>query len=207
MQILKDASSASIYGARASNGVIVVTTKKGKQGPAKVSYNMYYGIQDPGKGWTDMLNPQEYADLQWLALKNSGQAQQSVQYGNGATPVLPDYILAGSASGLKEGDPAANPALYDLNYNNLGDPNYSPYLIVKANKQGTDWFKALTRKAPLTNHNLTVSGGSQDKSRYLFSLNYFNQQGIIIDNFYKRYSARMNTEFNIKNNIRIGENV
>jgi TonB-dependent SusC/RagA subfamily outer membrane receptor len=175
MQILKDASSASIYGARASNGVIVVTTRKGRQGTAKVTYNMYYGIQDPGKGWTNMLNPREYADLQWLALKNSGQTQQSVQYGTGATPVLPDYILAGSASGVKEGDPAANPALYDLNYTNLGDANYSPYLIVKANKEGTNWWKALTRKAPITNHNVTVSGGASDKSRYLFSLNYFNQ--------------------------------
>jgi TonB-linked SusC/RagA family outer membrane protein len=207
MQILKDASSASIYGARASNGVIVVTTRKGRQGTAKVTYNMYYGIQDPGKGWTNMLNPREYADLQWLALKNSGQTQQSVQYGTGATPVLPDYILAGSASGVKEGDPAANPALYDLNYTNLGDANYSPYLIVKANKEGTNWWKALTRKAPITNHNVTVSGGASDKSRYLFSLNYFNQDGIVINNFYKRYTARINTEFNIKKNIRIGENL
>src|SRR3712207_7673705 len=49
------------------------------------------------------------------------------------------------------------------------DPNYSPYLIVKANKQGTDWWKALTRRAPMTNHTINVSGGSPDKSRYLRS--------------------------------------
>jgi TonB-dependent SusC/RagA subfamily outer membrane receptor len=57
MQVLKDAASASIYGARASNGVIVVTTRRGRQGSAKVSYNMYYGTQNPAKGW-DLLNPQ-----------------------------------------------------------------------------------------------------------------------------------------------------
>ncbi|QIP17347.1 TonB-dependent receptor [Spirosoma aureum] len=207
MQVLKDAASASIYGARASNGVIVVTTKKGKTGSAKVAYDVSYGIQDPGKGWTNMLNPQEYADLTWLALKNSGQPQQSVQYGKGATPVLPDYLLAGTASGLKEGDPATNPALYNLSYANLADANYAPYLIVKANKQGTNWWKEVTRKAPITNHNLTVSGGAPDKSRYLFSLNYFNQDGIVIENFYKRYSARINTEFTLKKNIRIGQNL
>jgi TonB-linked SusC/RagA family outer membrane protein len=207
MQILKDAASASIYGARASNGVIVVTTKKGSPGSAKISFDTYYGLQDGGKGWPDMMNPQEFADLQWLALKNAGQPLQSVQYGTGATPVLPDYLLAGTASGVQEGDPAANPALYDLRYANLGDPNYAPYLIVRANKQGTNWWKELTRVAPITNHNLSVSGGSPDKSRYLFSLNYFNQDGIVLHNFYKRYSARLNTEFNVKNNIRIGENL
>ncbi|GAB3959970.1 TonB-dependent receptor [Spirosoma harenae] len=207
MQVLKDAASASIYGARASNGVIVVTTKKGKVGSAKVSYDVSYGVQNPGKGWTNMLNPQEYADLQWLALKNSGQPQQSVQYGKGATPVLPDYLLAGTASGVKEGDPAANPALYDLSYANLASSTYAPYLIVKANKQGTNWWKEVTRNAPIANHNLTVSGGAPDKSRYLFSFNYFNQDGIVINNFYKRYSARVNTEFTLKKNIRIGENL
>jgi TonB-linked SusC/RagA family outer membrane protein len=208
MQVLKDASAASIYGSRASNGVIIITTKKGRAGSTKLSYNMYYGIQDPGKGYTDnMLNPQEYANLQWMAYKNSGQSSPSAQYGSGPTPVLPDYILAGTQSGVKEGDPAASPALYDLNYANLGDPNYTPYLIVKANKQGTNWWKELTRVAPIMNHNITLSGGTTDKSRFLASFNYFNQDGIVKENFYKRYSARVNTEFNIKNNLRIGENL
>ena len=63
MQVLKDAASASIYGARASNGVIVVTTKKGRQGEAKVSYNTYFGWQNPGKGFTNLLNPQETRHL------------------------------------------------------------------------------------------------------------------------------------------------
>lgn len=209
MQVLKDAASASIYGSRASNGVIIVTTKKGKVGPAKVSYNMYYGLQDPGKGFSeDLLNPQEWANLEWLAKKNSGQALSSPQYGSGATPVLPDYLLAGSTSGIVgENNPATNPDLYDLNYNRLGDANYSPYLIVRANKQGTNWWKELTRTAPIQNHNLTVSGASADKSRYLFSVNYLNQEGIIPENYFKRYGARINTEFNVKENIRIGENL
>ncbi len=207
MQVLKDAASASIYGSRASNGVIIVTTKKGKPGGAKVSYSMQYGSQNPGKGYSNFLTPQEQADLTWQALKNSGQDLNHGQYGSGPKPILPDYLLAGTSSGLMEGDPAVNPSLYDLNFNKLGDDNYTPYLIVKANKQGTNWFKELTRTAPFVNHNLTVSGGSPDKSRYMFSFNYLNKDGIQIENYYKRYTARINTEFNIKNNIRIGENI
>jgi len=207
MQILKDAASASIYGSRASNGVVIVTTNQGKPGPARVTYSMYYGTQDPGKGFKDFLTPQEHADLTWLALKNSNQPLTSGQYGSGATPVVPDYLLGGSSSGLFEGDPAVNPSLYDLNFTKLGDANYTPYLIVKANKAGTNWFKELTRKAPIMNHNLAVSGGSPDKSKYFFSFNYFNQDGIVVQNFYKRYIVRTNTEFNVKKNVRIGENI
>ena len=201
MQVLKDASAASIYGSRASNGVIVVTTRKGKTGSAKVSYNMYQGWQDPGKGFTQLLNTKEMADLTWLAFRNAGQVDtltgnpSSSQYGNGANPVIPDYILP---AGKMEGDPAVDPTKYFL----TPDANY---LIVKANKQGTDWFKELTQVAPMMNHNIAVSGGA-DKSRYMFSFDYFNQKGIVIENYYKRYTTRINTEFNVKKNIRIGEN-
>jgi len=198
MQVLKDAASASIYGARASNGVIVVTTRRGRQGSAKVSYNMYYGTQNPAKGW-DLLNPQEFADLTWLSYKNDGTTPPSAQYGNGATPVLPDYILP---AGKFEGDPAVDPARYNLN---LDDVNGS-YLIHRANKSGTDWYDEITRNAPIMNHNIAVSGGA-DRSRYMMSLDYFDQDAIIIESFYKRYTFRVNTEFNVKKNLRIGENL
>lgn len=199
MQVLKDAASASIYGARASAGVIIVTTKKGRQATgAKVSYNMYYGTQAPGKGF-DLLNAQEMADLTWLAYKNAGQTPPSTQYGSGATPVLPDYILP---AGKFEGDPAVNPALYNLNLDNIG----GSYLIVKANKAGTNWFEEITENAPIMNHNITLSGGAE-RSRYLMGFDYFDQNSIIVFSFYRRYAFRANTEFNIKKNIRIGENL
>jgi TonB-linked SusC/RagA family outer membrane protein len=202
MQVLKDAASASVYGSRASNGVIIVTTKKGKQGSAKVTYNMYYGASFPGKGYTNLLNPQEMADLAWLAKKNQGLPLTHDQYGSGPNPRLPDYILAGTKSGVMEGDPAANPALYNLNLDNVS----GSYLIVRANKAGTNWFKEITETAPIQNHNINVSGGS-DRSRYLFGFDLFDQKGIVIHNFFKRYTARVNTEFNIKKNIRIGQNL
>lgn len=202
IQVLKDAGAASIYGVRGANGVIVVTTKKGS-GTPKITYESYYGTQRPlGKDF-NLLNPQEMADLTWRAYRNSGTDIDPVtgnpvhpQYGSGAKPVLPDYILP---SGAKEGDAAVNAALYNIDFTKPA------YQIVRANKQGTDWFNELFKPAPIQNHTLTASGGS-DKSTYLFSTGYFNQQGTLAETYLKRYSARMNTQFNVKKNIRFGEN-
>jgi TonB-linked SusC/RagA family outer membrane protein len=198
MQVLKDAASASIYGARASNGVIIVTTKRGRQGSAKVAFNMYYGTQNPAQGF-NLLNSQEMADLTFKSFRNANQPTPTTQYGSGANPVLPDYILP---AGKFEGDPAVNPDLYNLDLNNIN----GSYLIHRANKEGTNWYDEITRNAPIQNYNLAVSGGS-NKSRYMMSLDYFDQQAVIINSFFKRYTLRVNTEFNVKENIRIGQNL
>jgi TonB-dependent SusC/RagA subfamily outer membrane receptor len=71
IQVLKDAAAYSIYGVRGANGVIVFTTKKGKSGKAKLSYEFYVGHQQPLPKGPDLLNPQEQADLEWMAFKNS----------------------------------------------------------------------------------------------------------------------------------------
>jgi TonB-linked SusC/RagA family outer membrane protein len=206
VQILKDAQAA-IYGARGSAGVIIVTTRKGR-GKASFTYDGYVGTQQPRSGnvW-HKLDPQGMANLYWLAARNSGQIDSatgnvtSAQYGTGANPVLPDYIKAGSASGVKAGDPATDISLYNNNYS-----KGNIYLIVPANKSGTDWFHALFKPAAIQSHTVTASGGS-DKSSYLFSFNYFDQQGTLLNTWLKRYAARINTVFNVKNNIRVGENL
>src|SRR6185369_15244592 len=113
-------------------------------------------------------------------------------FGTGPTPVIPDYITpAGAAAGA----PNTDPATYDINSNQ----------ITKANKIGTNWYNEITRNAPMQSHNLSVSAGS-DKSSYYFSMGYLNQQGILKYNFLKRYSVRANTQFSIKDHIRVGEN-
>jgi TonB-linked SusC/RagA family outer membrane protein len=208
MQVLKDAASASIYGVRGSNGVIVITTKKGKRG-TNVSYDMYYGTQVPGKGF-DLLNSQEEGQLYFLARKNSGLATTGSVYGNGSTPVIPDYIFyTGAANNgvpIMNGNPGVDPSKYQLDYGRLGDPGYSPYIIVPANKSGTNWYNEITRSAPMQSHNLTLSGAN-DAARFLLSLNYFNQDAITVYNFYKRYTARLNSEFTLLKNFRVGENL
>ena len=160
MQVLKDAASASIYGVRASNGVIIVTTKKGKKKGVNVTYDMYYGSQNPGKG-SDFLNAQEQAELLFLSKKNSGVATTGSVFGNGATPVLPDYIYYTGAPNngvpIMNGNPGVNQSLYKLDYGRLGDPGYAPYVIVPTSKNGTDWYKAATQVAPIQNHKLLLT--------------------------------------------------
>ncbi|MBC7826194.1 MAG: TonB-dependent receptor [Chitinophagaceae bacterium] len=192
IQVLKDAGSAAIYGVRGSNGVIIITTKKGKQGPARVTYDAYIGSQRPLKNGWNLANPTENANAIWEQYKNSGLVASHKQYGNGPTPVIPDYITP--TAGIA-GQPNTDPATYKL-YTNQ---------ITKANKEGTDWFHEIFKPALLQSHNVSVSGGN-DKSAYLFSLNYLNQDGTLIHNYLRRYSARINTLFNVGKNIRIGEN-
>jgi TonB-linked SusC/RagA family outer membrane protein len=208
MQVLKDAGSASIYGSRAANGVIIISTKKGKE-RITVNYDGYYGTQRPPSGnvW-DLANPQEMADLTRLAQLNSGVATPShPQYGTGADWELPDYLVAGNQFGLQEGDPATDPALYSLNplYTNSGDVN-NFYRIVRANKAGTNWFQEIASPAPITSHNLAVSGGGEQGS-YFFSFNYFDQEGVLINTYLTRYTLRSNSQFNVTKNIRVGENL
>jgi len=205
IQVLKD-GQAAIYGARGSAGVIIVTTKRGR-GKATITYDSYTGIQMPKTGnvW-NKLDPQGMADLFFLAAKNSGQVDaagnvSSGQYGTGKVAVLPDFIKAGTKSGVSASDPATNLAKYNNDYAK-GDI----YLIVPANKKGTDWWNELFDPAPMTSHSITASG-AQEKSSYLFSLNYFDQKGTLLNTYLKRYSMRANTTWNVKNNIRIGENL
>jgi TonB-linked SusC/RagA family outer membrane protein len=203
VQVLKDAGSAAIYGVRGANGVIVITTKRGKAGRPTISYDSYVGTQRPlDKGW-GLLNTKERAALYDLAVANTpGAPHNFAQYGPGPTSIIPYYIIAGNKYGVTDpNDPAANLSLYNNNY------GAGPiYLIAKANQQGTDWFHELFKPAFQTNHTISASGGT-DKGRYLFSLGYLDQQGTFINTYLKRYTARLNTEFNVKNNIRVGENL
>ncbi|MBC7892511.1 MAG: SusC/RagA family TonB-linked outer membrane protein, partial [Sphingobacteriaceae bacterium] len=201
LQVLKDASAASIYGSRANGGVIIVTTKRGVKGQTKVTYDAYAGVQNDASRKIRMLNPTEYADLLWQSYQNVGQTPPAALFGTGAKPVLPDYIVP---AGAKEGDPRVNPANYSTN---IDDTNYgiSKFVITKANKEGTNWQREIFRQnAPIQSHNITVSGGGEH-SRFAVSGNFFDQKGIVKEVFFKRYTIRANSEFEVKKNIRIGE--
>lgn len=205
--VLKDAAAASIYGARAASGVIVYTTKKGskKARNLEVTYDGMYGVTDPGTG-IKMLSPTDQANWEWAGMKNAGQTPAHVQYGTGATPVIPDYLLVGSPSGGRKGvigtiDLAAEKLKYQNN-----PLAGSLYLVMPSNKQGTDWYKAITQMAPLTRHNLGFSGGTES-SRFYFGLGAQEQQGIVIFNTFRRYDFRANAEFDLTKKFRIGENM
>lgn len=164
LTVLKDAGAASIYGARASNGVIVVTTKKGSRG-LKVNYNMYYGTQNPGPGPDNMCSAQEYADLTWLIYENDGITETHPIYGpSSGDPTLPFWAA------------------------------------------DTDWWDVVTDPAPIMNHDLSLSAGN-DVANFYASVGYFDQEGTVVENWWKRYSARFNSDFKIKDRVTIGENL
>lgn len=214
IQILKDATSASIYGSRAGNGVVVITTKKGKTGEPKFTFDMYYGVQTPRK-FFDVLNTQEYGDYLWASKRNAGVVNKTTgnpeqgQYGNGPNPVIPDFIVP---DGAKIGDPRvaqdASGKYTNYSIDRFNDANFGKtvFQITQANKVGTDWQREIFRNAPIQNYQIGVSGGT-NASRYAFSLGYFDQKGMIVFNSFNRYSLRANTEFTVKKRLRIGENL
>ncbi|MEJ7766940.1 MAG: TonB-dependent receptor [Chitinophagaceae bacterium] len=194
IQVLKDAGAAAIYGVRGSNGVIIVTTKKGKSGAPTFTYDGYYGLQLPQPGDPlNQLNSVDFARLSKLAFP------ATTLFANG----LPDFVYAGpgGAGTAMAGDPRVDPAKYNLDPKNSANN----YLIQEVNKTGTDWYHAMFKRAPMTNHNITASGGT-DRSNYLFSLGYLDQQGSVLESSLKRYSARINTSYKLGKNIRVGEN-
>lgn len=214
IQVLKDAASASIYGSRAANGVIVITTKKGKAGSSKINVDFFTGIQTPGHGY-DMANPDELLQIvQGLhaGAQKAGGTNEVFQSKNyvqkGGVWSLPDFTVRASGAsreGVITGDPKADPNKYFLNSDPTADANAN-YLIQGVNKAGTDWFKEVFQPAPVTSVQLSASGGSE-RGNYFFSTNYYKQNGIMIKNNYTRYQMRMNSTFNVKKAIRVGEDL
>ncbi len=194
MTVLKDASSAAIYGARGANGVIIITTKKGNKEP-KISFNARVGMQKAQK-YYDLLNTQEYGELLWLEAANDGTTPGNDLYGYGSEPVIPYYALAGS------GIASQGAAAADLSNYSYTPGNY--YLIVKANQQGTDWYDEILQVAPVEEYNLSISGGSE-KGTYAFSGGYFTQDGILIHTGYDRYSLRSNANAKFNDWLEVGE--
>ncbi len=219
--VLKDAAAASIYGARAANGVIVYTTKRGSRGKKlRVDYNGMYGVTDPGTG-LDMTNPQEYADLTWLAERNTAALQNRApayghpQFGTGASPVMPYYLSlitrnpTTGAFGVASGQPGPlTQAQIDQQreWYNVDPSRGTVRQLTRAmTGEGTDWYAALTRLAPLHRHSIGFNGGSET-SRFYVGLGMQEQAGIMIGNQFRRYSLRANSEFDVTNRIRIGQN-
>ena len=209
MQVLKDAGSASIYGSRAANGVIIVTTKRGvsdgvNEGKVRIDYDMFYGTQRPISGniW-DIASPMDNAKLTFMAQRNSDVTPGNDLYGKGDQPVLPDYI---APKGAMEGDPSVNPDKYNINPDYFDGKLDGFYRITRANKAGTDWADEIFQNAPITSHNLAVSNGSE-KGSYLFSFNYFNQEGVLMNTYLKRYTLRANASYNLGEHVRIGQNL
>lgn len=188
IQVLKDAASASIYGARASGGVILIQTKKGKVGQTKVDYNGSVALSKVIEKPT-LMNAEQYGAATFRAF-----AYDEAVYGTPMSlPGTYDFTWHRDANGRAVLD-AVKPAEW-----------LNPEQTVRGSD--TDWLNEILQPAMMTNHQLTVSSGT-DRSRSLLSLGYFDNEGTQIHTFFRQYSVRSNTEYSLINNrLKIGENL
>jgi len=185
MEILKDASATAIYGSRGANGVILITTRKGRAGEASISANVYTGIQNRWRK-LDLMQRDEFAKT-IIDLNNVSSEKK----------YFADYGL--------------NRWLYAYR---LGRSPYYPTVQSASNPQGldyaaieTDWQDAVFNKnALIQNYHLAVDGGGE-KSTYAFSGSYFNQDGTIIGSNFKRLSLRFNSAHQVKPWLKLGQNL
>ncbi len=184
IQILKDAASASIYGSRAANGVIIITTKKGKSGKIKVDVDASIAASTYAHKM-DVLNAKEYGQVMWQAYVNDG--------------------MDPNMNGLGY--------RYNWGYNQQGYPvlnnlTMSKYLDAAGTTPAadTDWFNQTARTGVIQQYNVAVSNGTEKGNSY-FSLGYYKNLGIIKTSDFERYSARMNSDYKLIGNVlTIGEN-
>ena len=184
IQVLKDAASASIYGSRAANGVIIITTKKGKDGKVKVNFDgslatSFYTNK------IETMNASEWGRAYWQASVNDGLNPSNNNLGYNF-----DWGY----------DKMGNPVLNNMTMNMFLDENAS----VRAGD--TDWFDEITRTGVVQNYNVSVSNGS-DKGSSFFSMGYYDNQGTIKDSYFNRFSGRANNDFKLYDGkVVIGEN-
>ena len=179
IQVLKDAASASIYGSRAANGVIIITTKRGKSGTIKVDFDASLSVQTYAHRM-EVLNAKEFGQVMWQGYVNDG--------------------LNPNQNGLGYH--------YDWSYDAQGRPvlagmTMSKYLDAAGTTPAadTDWFDETTRTGLIQQYNVSLSNGSE-KGTSFFSLGYYNNKGIIKQSDFERFSARMNTEYKL---MKVGE--
>ena len=182
IQVLKDASTSSIYGSRASNGVIVITTKQGKVGKTKFTYSGSYGVANPVKGYDEVLNTSSAVFAQALKQKFGADAPAWM------SGTLPKYIM-----------PSSNTV-------DLTTYNEQTNQITETNQVGTNWWKEMTRPAAIQNHSIGVSGGN-DASTFSITGSYSANEGVLLHNSFQRATLRANSQFKVGKNIRIGENL
>lgn len=160
ISVLKDAASTSLYGSRAANGVVLITTKKGKVGETSVNLNVFSGFQEvPQRGRLEMMNAEEFA-------------QFKKEYYEDASRPVPSVFQ--------------DPSIY------RGKTN--------------DWYDALLRTAPISSYNLTLTS-NKERVNTSVVLGVFDQKGVIVNTDFKRFSLRLNTDYQLSDKVSIGVNV
>ena len=188
--VLKDAASTALYGSRAANGVVLITTKSGKKGaPARITASSQYGVITQAVSNYDAVNPGQYYELMWEAYKNA---------------------LGGDAEAAAK----ASESIYNrLGYNPFNVPNDQ---IVRTDGtlnpnarviyKGLDWYDALQRTGSRVNNSVSVSAGGENHTVF-FSASHLKEKGYVIQSDFNRLTSRLNAEFTPSDWIKIGGNV
>ncbi|HMQ00491.1 MAG TPA: SusC/RagA family TonB-linked outer membrane protein, partial [Cyclobacteriaceae bacterium] len=182
IEILKDASAAAVYGSRGANGVVLITTKRGKEGKTNFTANLQFGSSTPTRR-RDFLNAEQYVELMRESAYNND---------------------------LAEGyDPIGNPADYPGSWLQFWD-GYMDYLAGDTDwrtlETDTNWENEAYQKANIKAFDFTASGGS-DKTQFMFSLGLADQDGILIGNSFQRISGRLNLDHKASDRLSFGTNI
>lgn len=184
IDVLKDASATAIYGARGANGVILITTKKGRKDGGRATYTVNLGLANVARR-VDLTNSREFLLIEDIAYQNAAKFD-SAGFARG---VYPDPAV--KRRQFTEGNAIGNPVLFDDNLNPLYD---------------TDWQDETFRNAFTQNHNLSLVGGDKNTT-YGIYLTYRDEQGVMRDSWLERYSARFVMDSRINNWLSIGGNL
>src|SRR5688572_887837 len=190
VEVLKDASSTAIYGARGANGVIIITTKRGSTSGGKVTFDMQLSVPTIGPNRVEMLNAREFLEVEqlgWDNLKVYDPAGWNPTGGPNGT---------GSHSSGRQDPQDARAALTNIGNYSLFDANGEPLY-------DTDWLEETTQNKPSQNYQLGVTGGNQDNSYGVF-VGYRDDNGLLLNSYLKRYSARFVMDSQIKPWLKVG---
>ncbi|MBR0389035.1 MAG: SusC/RagA family TonB-linked outer membrane protein, partial [Prevotella sp.] len=197
MSVLKDAASAALYGNRASNGVILITTKKGKQGKMNVTLDIKQGTYSRGIPEYERLGAREWMEAQWLNMKNSqmtagASAAEAADYAT--KNLIADRVMLNIFN-------KADDALFDANGKLVSDAQ-----IMGTYGEDLDWYKQTIRSGYRQEYNFNVNGATE-KADYLVSLGYLDEQGYLKTSGFDRLSARLSTNINPTKWFKAGLNI
>lgn len=194
IDVLKDAASAAIYGSRAAGGVVLITTKRGKEGRSNVDYEVLSGFGQLSKK-IDLLNAEKFIDL-IIDGRNNAYRDLVVNRGGAWTD---DMRLHDNATRVAQVGNAGSVSIPEEYYDfSTGLAKKSPY--------DTDWQDALYRNAPFQRHNLSAYGGN-DRSRYFISGSYQDQKGIMLGTDQQTFNFRTNVDAKVNKRLTVGGNV
>ena len=197
ISLLKDASSTALYGARAANGVVMITTKKGKAGTPKMNVFINAGVSDRGLPEYDKVNAKQYYPLMWQAMKHglmfptSGVGQSAAVASQNATNGIAGQLIYNPFN-------VAGNQIVDIN--GVMNPNAS--LLY----DDFDWYSPLERNGMRSEIGFNMSA-KVNKSDYYFSVNYLNDKGFVIKSDFQRINARLSLNSQVKDWLKTGVNL